>query len=272
MSAKSRAIGDTENEFQAALATYTKAGNKTAAMRRLWNAAYMMGGEVAVAAIQDAKESGFEEGRRSEFEKRRQAGVKEALTADALAVSFASGQIAGIATGMEHGRDAETQRWKDGGHFEDGTCRAFGGAAIVDSSPPPKPIPDDVVDTLPVPGAFLAHTRFNWADDAESLPIHPVLVPPSQPRDFSGLRSDSTNPFDTLQRRHARHIGTRTTSRRHRTRPFHSVKTYTDTRSTPTSLKPAVELQSGYDLPSFGILAWIWMLFYGPPHWRLYSG
>ncbi|KAJ6529409.1 hypothetical protein DFH09DRAFT_1412117 [Mycena vulgaris] len=39
----SRAIGDTEDEFQAALVTYTKAGNKTAAMRRLWNAAYETG-------------------------------------------------------------------------------------------------------------------------------------------------------------------------------------------------------------------------------------
>jgi hypothetical protein len=33
MTMNKRAIGDTEDEFQAALATYTKAGNKTAAMR-----------------------------------------------------------------------------------------------------------------------------------------------------------------------------------------------------------------------------------------------
>jgi hypothetical protein len=38
MSAKNRAITNTEDKFQAALATYTKAGNKTAVMWRLWNA------------------------------------------------------------------------------------------------------------------------------------------------------------------------------------------------------------------------------------------
>ncbi|KAJ7163437.1 hypothetical protein C8R43DRAFT_946879 [Mycena crocata] len=36
-------ISGTEDEFQATLVTYTKAGNKTMAMRGLWNAAYEMG-------------------------------------------------------------------------------------------------------------------------------------------------------------------------------------------------------------------------------------
>jgi hypothetical protein len=47
MTANKRAIGNTEDEFQAALATYTKAGNKTAAMWRLWNAAYEKGNSAA---------------------------------------------------------------------------------------------------------------------------------------------------------------------------------------------------------------------------------
>ncbi|KAJ6588041.1 hypothetical protein B0H19DRAFT_1097779 [Mycena capillaripes] len=221
MSAKNRATGGTEDEFQVALVTYTKAGNKTAAMRRLWNAAYEMGksaGDDAVfegrmvkeeqvkekEAVEAAKRAGFEEGRWTGFEEGRQAGEKEASSMDAFEVSFAAGKVAGIATGMERGREAETQRWKDGGHFENGTCHTL-NATIVDSSFPPQSLPiDDAADTFLVPGAFSAHAGLNWADDTESLPIHSVLVTP-QPCDFSDLRTSSTNPFDTLQRRHARH-------------------------------------------------------------------
>ncbi|KAJ7903907.1 hypothetical protein B0H13DRAFT_1882005 [Mycena leptocephala] len=137
MSAKNRAIGDTEDEFQAALTTYTKAGNKTAAMRRLWNAAYEMGKAVAETAapaalaveevraepvkekkskrIEEAKKTGFAEGRQAGFEEGRQS----ALTADAFALSFAAGKTAGLASGMELGREAEEQRWEDSGHFTD---------------------------------------------------------------------------------------------------------------------------------------------------------
>jgi hypothetical protein len=114
MSTKNQAIGDTEDEFQAALATYTKAGNKTAVMRRQWNAAYGIGGEGAVASmaatIECARRMELEEGRRSGFEEGRQAGEKDALSMDAFEVSFAAGKMSGIATGMELGREAETQQ------------------------------------------------------------------------------------------------------------------------------------------------------------------
>ncbi|KAF8813084.1 hypothetical protein BYT27DRAFT_7271597 [Phlegmacium glaucopus] len=44
-------------------------------------------------------------------------------------------------------------------------------------------------------------TRFSWADDAEALPIVST-TPTKYPRDLSGLRSSSTNPFSSLRRRH----------------------------------------------------------------------
>ncbi|KAJ7802242.1 hypothetical protein B0H13DRAFT_2389732 [Mycena leptocephala] len=119
-------------------------------MRRLWNAAYEMGRSAEVNSrrsehIEDARQSGFKEGRRSGFEEGRQVGEKTALTMDAFEVSFAAGKMAGIATGMELGGEAETQRWKDGGHFEGGTCRAFDGSPANDlPSLPPKSLLLDV--------------------------------------------------------------------------------------------------------------------------------
>ncbi|KAJ7936505.1 hypothetical protein B0H13DRAFT_1946481 [Mycena leptocephala] len=143
MSAKNRAISNTENEFQAALATYTKAGNKTAAMRRLWNAAYEIGRLAAEAAapavlavvevstelvkekkskrVEETKKIGFAEGRQAGFEE----GRESAMTADAFALSFEAGKTAGLASGMESGRETEEKRWENAGHFADGTCRAF---------------------------------------------------------------------------------------------------------------------------------------------------
>ena len=43
-------------------------------------------------------------------------------------------------------------------------------------------------------------TRFNWADDANSFPIS-SMMPTKYPRDLSGLRSSSANPFSSLRRR-----------------------------------------------------------------------
>ncbi|KAJ7794806.1 hypothetical protein B0H14DRAFT_3556259 [Mycena olivaceomarginata] len=130
MSANRRAIDDTEDEFQAALAPYTKAGNKTAAMRRLWNAAYEKGKMAVVVAearlpvptpeesrdldIGAAKLRGFAEGRRAGFEEGRRVGEKGAMTVDAVELVFASGK----ADGMETGREKENLRWKELGHFE----------------------------------------------------------------------------------------------------------------------------------------------------------
>ncbi|KAJ7180367.1 hypothetical protein C8R43DRAFT_1117671 [Mycena crocata] len=277
MSAKNRAIGDTEDEFQAALVTYTKAGNKTMAMRRLWNAAYEMGRGAAPVRlvvndsatlwqrekerVKEARETALEEGRRSGFEEGRQAGEKDALSMDAFEVSFSAGKLDGIATGMELGKEAEKQRWKDTGHLEDGTCRASGSATVVEPSPPQFPSPTSSTN---IPGAF------DWAEDAESLPTHAVLLHAGQPRDFSGLRTSSTKPFDTLQRRHARHHGALTWRRTRKSQPY-SPKPYTHSwvsapRPPTTPSDPVTSTSKSSGLASFtGIFAWIWILLYGVP-------
>ncbi|KAJ7354061.1 hypothetical protein DFH08DRAFT_984306 [Mycena albidolilacea] len=159
MTANKRAIDDTEDEFQAALATYTKAGNKTAAMRRLWNAAYEKGKMAAVAA--EARRPG-------------------AMTVDAVELVFASGK----ADGMEIGREKENLRWKELGHFEDGTCRSVTSAtdAGVEADPSsPFANTTDVMSVL---------TGFDWADDVESLPIHAMLK--------KSIQHIATAPYNTL--------------------------------------------------------------------------
>ncbi|KAJ7915984.1 hypothetical protein B0H13DRAFT_1999042 [Mycena leptocephala] len=276
MSAKNRAIGDTENEFQAALATYTKAGNKTAAMRRLWNAAYEMGRLAAEGAapvvlaveegstelVKEKKSKQFEEAKRIGFVEGRQAGFEDgresAMTADAFALSFQAGKTAGLASGRELGRETEEQRWKDAGHFTDGMCRTFDDTHLISPAPRQSFPPDTSTN---IPGAF------NWADDAESLPIHTVLSDVRQPRDLSDLRSGSTNPFDTLQRRHARYHGARTRSRQTRQHNFYSARKNNSTRfgSPQTTrqslvLAPRSKAISEGQLSVFGFLVWFWMV------------
>ncbi|KAJ7025265.1 hypothetical protein C8F04DRAFT_1129139 [Mycena alexandri] len=265
MSAKSRAIGDTENKFQAALMTYTKAGNKTAAMRRLWNAAYEIGKMAAEVAALRVEEERLEVTRRKEsnrVEEERiraftrgkaagfEAGRDAALTAD-FEVSFASGKIAGRADGVEIGREPEEKRWRDAGHSEDGTCRKSDEPSIAASAPPPFP--------THVPGAF------DWADDAESLPIHTVMRESHvrQPRDFSALRSSATNPFQTLQRRHARCHGNQARSRRPRQLQSYSTSFYTDPQFIlPHSTRPALRSKPG--LSFLGLLVWLWTSWHLP--------
>ncbi|KAJ7499311.1 hypothetical protein FB451DRAFT_1358540 [Mycena latifolia] len=292
MSTKNRAIGDTEDEFQAALVTYTKAGNKTAAMRRLWNAAYEMGRSAAEAAtpailvanatmvepvkekkskqIEQAKQAGFEEGRQSGFEEGRQFGEKEATSGDKVALSFAAGKTAGLATGMEMGREAEAQRWKEGGHSEDGTCRTFDGTptvSLADSDVPTRPSLDDAGATK----------VFSWADDADFLPIQTIYTT-TRPRDFSGLRSGSTNPFDTLQRRHARSQGSHTSRRRQprlqRSHCAHHPPLLLDRPryGHDSSSRGARSIPTTGTSQFWGFWHGFWMMVHGPPQGCVDSG
>lgn len=206
---------------------------------------------------------GFEEGQQAGFEEGRQT----AMTSDAFALSFETGKRAGLTTGMELGREQEEKRWRDDGHLENGTCRAFDtpifSVMAPDPSTPQSPSFDNSAPT---------RTGFDWADDAYSLPIHPVPAP-AQPRDFSALRTGSTNPFNTLQRRHARHHGAQTRSRRARQTRVYSSQAYTNSwRSTPPRTLPNPPSSEAYTPLSFGIFAWIWMLLYGPPQERIFSG
>ncbi|KAJ7838886.1 hypothetical protein B0H13DRAFT_2367158 [Mycena leptocephala] len=174
-------------------------------------------GEEEYKQIEEVKKMGFAEGRDAGFEEGRQS----AMTADAFELSFAAGKMAGIADGRDLGRTTEQKRWKDMGHFEDGTCRAFDSAPAAETSPLKTLSPDNI---------SLALGILNWADGAESLPILPVLIGLPPPRDFSGLRSGSTIPFDTLQRRNARYHGVRTRSRRTRQHNFYSARMNTSTQ------------------------------------------
>ncbi|KAJ7118364.1 hypothetical protein C8R44DRAFT_790630 [Mycena epipterygia] len=246
MSAKNRAIGDTEDEFQAALATYTKAGNKTAAMRRLWNAAYERGksaGDDAVFEGRLAKDEPVKE--KKKVEEARQLGLEE-------------GRKKGLAAGTELGRETEEKRWLESGHFDNGTCRARDESQNVTAlTVSPSPL-SPTLNHAHTPGAF------SWADDADCLPIHTILATPHQPRDFSVLRSGSKNPFDTLHRRHARHHGTRTRPKRGRPL-FHSMYEtglFSPLKQRPFTLSPTNK--SDADSFALRILAWIWALFYGP--------
>jgi hypothetical protein len=76
MSAKNRATGGTEDEFQAALVTYTKAGNKMAVMRRLWNTAYEMGKSAGNGAVFEGRDEPVGEKKRK-IEEVRQTGFEE---------------------------------------------------------------------------------------------------------------------------------------------------------------------------------------------------
>jgi len=67
-------------------------------------------------------------------------------------------------------------------------------------------------------------SRLDWAEDATSLPISPLLPTPSishqhAPRDFSGLRSSQPNPFASLQQC-SKQSRIRTAYRLHRNTPF----------------------------------------------------
>ncbi|KAJ7312334.1 hypothetical protein DFH08DRAFT_1044856 [Mycena albidolilacea] len=250
MTANKRAIGDTEDEFQAALATYTKAGNKTAAMRRLWNAAYEKGNSVAREAeaasqrMYEATRKGFVEGRKAGFEEGRRAGEKEAMQLDALEIAFSKGRMEGFSMGMGVGRDEEEERWKGAGHFEGGECCSSPGVAAtcaVETTPPPPTATDDSTNIMSL------LTGFDWADDADlSLPIHTAPSTPQKPRDFSDLRSSSKNAFNTLQRRHSRHHGSRANTIRRR--QFYC--------SPPAQFTRSTSRQSDGTTSWLGVLAW----------------
>ncbi|KAJ7155160.1 hypothetical protein C8R46DRAFT_1117102 [Mycena filopes] len=236
MSARNRAICGTEDEFQAALKAYTTMGNKTAAMRVGAAAeAVLAGGEGRGQVTKETKETKSDrvaEARQLGFEEGRRTGEQEALTLPAFQLSFLAGKTDGLAEGTERGREAEEKRWIDRGHFDN--------ALTV-----PLPLP---LSPIHVPGAF------DWADDAEYLPIHAVLLDVQPPRNFSALRSSAKNPFQTLQRRHARHHSARTRSRRPY-QQFHLTPSYT---IPPSSTQPLDRLagaaRSKTMLSFFGLL------------------
>jgi len=55
------------------------------------------------------------------------------------------------------------------------------------------------------PNNLKGEARFDWAEDAETLPTTSQPAKTYEPHDFSCLRSDQAAPFRTLQRRIRRH-------------------------------------------------------------------
>jgi hypothetical protein len=88
---------------------------------------------------------------------------------------------------------AHAQMTKDGERKESGECRKSGTeVGVVRNDDEKSKIPF----SPPFPPYPLPQTRFDWAEDAECIPI--VHKPP---RDLSILRSDTHHPFATLRRR-----------------------------------------------------------------------
>jgi hypothetical protein len=91
------------------------------------------------------------------------------------------------------------------------------------------------------PSPVLPVSHLDWAEDATSLPIAPLLPTPSvprqhAPRDFSGLRSSGLNPFGSLQRRSKQLCG-RTPRFRHQNTPF--IRPLQSYRSSPSFFTPS---------------------------------
>jgi len=91
------------------------------------------------------------------------------------------------------------------------------------------------------PSLVLPVSHLDWAEDATSLPIAPLLPTPSvprqhAPRDFSGLRSSGLNPFSSLQRRSKQLCG-RTPHFRHQNTPF--IRPLQSYRSSPSFFTPS---------------------------------
>src|SRR6266446_8340490 len=91
------------------------------------------------------------------------------------------------------------------------------------------------------PSLVLPVSRLDWAEDATSLPIAPLLPTPSvpcqhAPRDFSGLRSSGLNPFGSLQRR-SKQLRGRTPHFCHQNTPF--IQPLQSYRSSPSFFTPS---------------------------------
>jgi len=110
-------------------------------------------------------------------------------------------------------------------------------------------------DSLP---PVLPVSRLDWAEDATSLPILPLLPTPSAPRrhppcDLSGLCSSGLNPFGSLQRR-SKQSHAQIASRFCQTIPF-TQSSHSHYRPPPlcplaSSPKPRIHSQASKKMPS----------------------
>ena len=137
------------------------------------------------------------------------------------ATYFDVGREQGMEDGEEHGQEVEHQTWLLSGH-DAGQCtptskpRSFMSTALQTDDPIITPTQSHIavstqtsiifhIDTsvqaselLSSPSQSQKMSPFDWAEDANLLPITPPPVP-RQPCDLSVLRSSSSSPFSSLQ-------------------------------------------------------------------------
>lgn len=246
-----------------------------AKLKQFWDTALELGKRSALSEqekadaqkTEAARQESFEDGRKVGFREGRQAGLSEGKSlgvaeAKMKSTSYSEGYSAGWKAaserGEERGVEKERKKWVTAGHSE--TCRSENSVARVtvatSTDPPPSPnfhsvstqtdlipVPDDdnesATDCESIPDA--EPPSFDWAKDAESIPIRTSNLP----RDLTALRTKGApKPFSSLQRR-VRHM--RSTKIPHE-RPCNSQDIYLRTHqqtspSTAKSNPPSIEPQ-----------------------------
>ncbi|KAF8801007.1 hypothetical protein BYT27DRAFT_7116220 [Phlegmacium glaucopus] len=173
----------------------------------LWDRAYNEGYNEGRRALLRSLEKKLDD----EYDKGYRIGVEES-------------KVKHFKMGLEDGQMSERSEWIEDGH---GQHCLMPVAALEEKGIQSNPAtsisplaPHDIVSPPETPEFTQKHpetrnsavfpqkhpktpvlTRFSWADDAEALPIMSTM-PTKHPRDLSGLRSSSTNPFSSLRRRH----------------------------------------------------------------------
>ncbi|KIM43451.1 hypothetical protein M413DRAFT_443388 [Hebeloma cylindrosporum] len=165
-------------------------------------------------ALEEGRKAGYAEGAKM---------VDGMQVSDVLKIGFEKGQVRGIVQ--------ERELWEMAGHSTSCFVTATSSTTTADTGTQVDrvtslpPCTDTLVQTISTgiqtsPRSLVnadSHTsvitepvpqvsRLDWAEDATSLPIAPLLPTPSvprqhAPRDFSSLCSSRPNPFGSLQRR-----------------------------------------------------------------------
>jgi hypothetical protein len=231
-----------EKAYLAAVNAYHHATDKVKALRMLWEMAFGLG---TLEGFEEGKERGSEEGRKFGLDEGRKLGLDEGMK---LGLEEGKRRSEGDFTkafnqGTRQGKADERKQWVEAGHCDQGICTR-NSSSFVSIGVGPDVIRMPVVATVRTHESIgiqtavdkslstekSASTQFDWADDAASIPIISPLPQAQALRDFSALRSESTKPFGTLQRRYQRSQGIRRTRQRH-TYPIQ--RTYTPQHSLP---------------------------------------
>ncbi|KAK7455861.1 hypothetical protein VKT23_010898 [Stygiomarasmius scandens] len=143
--------------------------------------------------VERAQNMGYEEGRKSclgEVEKR-------------CAEAYSDGHRDGWKNGKGSGEVKEREAWESSGHVQVGKCSAghqpkapcLSTGISTDDNLPIRLFTHSATQTIPTP-----ESKFDWFEDSDATFPAASINSPS-PRDISVLRSSSSHPFGSLQRR-----------------------------------------------------------------------